>query len=128
MRRPSRTMYIPKEITKLGDLMPNSWLRANPLLLRVHKATPAKRKIMSYKICEIPDVVLPGRRRGAQSGEMKATKIENFRDAIDHFRLSGGFQLFARSQEPDESRRRDVDAGKLTPLASIPLLYESRSE
>ena len=73
------------------------------ILTRVRKATPPRREIKSYMICEIPDVVLPGLRRQTQSKKMKATEIGNSRKAIDHIRRSGGLQLFARSQKPNDS-------------------------
>ena len=72
------------------------------LLLRVHKAAPPKKEIKAYEICELPDVVLPGLRREAQSGEMTDTKNEKSRKAIDHFHLSGGLQLYARRQKQKE--------------------------
>ena len=59
---------------------------------------------------------------------MKAAHIENSRNAVDHVQLSGGSQLFARSQKRSEFPQIDVDAEKLTPLASNPLIYGSRSE
>ena len=101
---------------------------AQSLLLRVRKSPQPKRKIKPYEIFEIPDVALHGLRHQTQSKKIKATKIENFYNAIDNIRRSGGLQLFARRRKPNESPRLDVDAEKLTTMASNPLIYGSRSE
>ena len=81
-------------------------------LLIAHHATPPKRIIKSRKICEIPDVISPELRRQALYRGSKSTKIENPRNAVDHIHRSDRLRLFARSPEPIESHRLDVDAAK----------------
>ena len=78
------------------------------LLRRVHRATSSNTNVRAYKICALPDDVLPGI-RALRPSKNNPTKMQNFTTALDIVSASGEMQLIARASSESDFHRLDVD-------------------